>query len=90
MFGRGVLAVSARKGDAVLIDQRETDRWNVEGLFCLFQRERLLDAVDRDGELALELGGVGGTRWRAQQQSGAKHANSRRYSQPTLPISRAR
>jgi hypothetical protein len=53
-LGRRACAIGLRECDAVAVDQREADRRDIEGGHRFFERQRLVDAVHRDDEIALE------------------------------------
>jgi hypothetical protein len=58
-LGRGARAIGLRESDAVAVDQRDTDRGNIEGGHRLFERERLGLAVHRDSQITLKLTRLG-------------------------------
>ena len=51
--GPGTIGVSPR--DAVVIDERDADRWDVERGHRVCERELFLSAADGDGEIALNV-----------------------------------
>jgi hypothetical protein len=74
--GRCALAIGARKCDAILIDQRDAGRGNVEGGHRLCERELLRNTAHVDGKTALDVSGFRGQRRSAEQQTDGDNKKS--------------
>jgi hypothetical protein len=83
-LGRRALAISACECNPVPIDQRQTDRRDIERRHGLGERKACRDTADLDFEIALELGRFGG-KARRRDDSGQRKLKGERQDEARAP-----